>query len=601
MTPVRRHIIPMRHRCVPRLASLCGFVLLATVASVDVAAQGAAPAVAVFPLPGSRYNRPETQITFRGIAPGAIRHVTVTGSRTGMHKGRVEADSDFHGASFVPNTPFKAGETVTVRTRLTILGVGKGRFSFKIGNVLPLITCAPLGGIPRAGPGDLQGFHSRPDLHPAAVTITDDSTPTSDGDIFLGPQDGPVQNGPMILDPHGQLIWFLPSPVRKSAYANDFRVQDLHGQDVLSWWQGCRANGLGRGVGLIFNRHYRHVMTVRAGNGLSEDSHALLVTPQGDAYITANSPVRLPSIRVPTIDWVVQEIDLRTGLVLFEWHALDHVPLSASIFSARSARGLYDPYHLNSISLDPSGNLLLSMRNTSAMYLIDHRTGRVIWTLGGKYSSFRMGQGTSTWEQHDAVLQPDGSLTVFDNGGGFPFVHPQSRGMREQLDTRGMTTTLVREYDHTPRLSVVVEGGVQLLPDGAVFIGWGAQHYFSEYDAAGKQIFDGHFNDPIASYRAYRFQWNGQPTAPPDLAVAARPRGSTEVYASWNGATDVSAWRVLAGSAPSKLRAVGDAPRTGFETGILVHATARFFAVQALDADGRVLATSRSLEKRGRR
>ena len=310
-------------------------------------------------------------------------------------------------------------------------------------------------------------------------------------------------------------------------FVNDFRVQDLYGQPVLTWWQGVRNTGLGesRGVGVIVNRRYRRIATVRAANGLDAGSHEFLVTSQGDAYITASSPVRLPVSRNPTIDSVVQEIDIKTGLVLFEWHALDHVPLSASWVSAASAGGSFDPYHVNSISLDRDGNLLVSMRNTSAVYEIDHRSGRVLWTLGGKRSSFKMGQGTRTFYQHDAVRQPDGTITIFDNGGGPPFMHPQARGIRERLDVGKMTATLVAQYTHSPRLYASVEGGVQVLPDGNVFIGWGAQHFFSEYSPSGQQIFDAQFKSPIASYRAYRFVWDGQPSTRPAVALSARAGG----------------------------------------------------------------------------
>jgi hypothetical protein len=557
--------------------------------------------VAVFPIPGSHYNRPTTQITFRGVTRGAIGSVFVGGSRSGVHAGRVEADSDGNGASFLPRRPFEVGETVTVDTRLNIIGGRSGRFRFSIGKVAPLIRCAKLGGIPRARPGDLQHFHSRPDLRPVSVSVSADEAPASEGDIFVGPQNGPVQNGPMILDHHGGLIWFLPSPISDATYSNDFRVEDLHGEPVLSWWHGCRNAGIGRGAGAIVDRAYRHLATVKAANGLAEDSHELLVTPQGDAYITAASPVWLHVARPPTIDWVVQEIDLKTRLVLFEWHALDHVPLSASWVSTHSAGPFFDPYHLNSISLAPDGNLLVSMRNTNAEYLIDHRDGHVLWTLGGKQSSFRMGAGTRTWAQHDAVLQPDGTVTIFDNGGGRPFVHPQSRGIRERLDTRNMTATLIQEYDHLPRLSASVEGGLQLLSDGNAFIGWGAEPYLSEYDPAGRQIFDAHFDDPIASYRAFRFAWSGQPATRPALLAAARGRDSTELYASWNGATEVASWRVLAGSSRRGLRLVASTARSGFETAVLVHRSDRWFAVQAVSATGRVLAGSGAVRVAGKR
>ncbi len=72
------------------------------------------------------------------------------------------------------------------------------------------------------------------------------------------------------------------------------------------------------------------------------------------------------------MDAVIEEIDIKTGLVMFEWHALDHVPVSESFFKTNHRGHVYDPYHLNSIALDRDGNLLVSMRNTWAVYKVDH-------------------------------------------------------------------------------------------------------------------------------------------------------------------------------------------------------------------------------------
>jgi hypothetical protein len=261
---------------------------------------------------------------------------------------------------------------------------------------------------------------------------------------------------------------------------------------------------------------------------------------------------------------------------------------------------VFDPYHINSISIAQDGNLILSMRSTSAVYKIDHRSGRVLWTLGGKQSSFTMGPGTPTFFQHDAVAQADGTLTIFDNGGGGPFVHRQSRGIRERLDLHAMTATLVAEYDHSPPLKAAVQGGMQALPDGDVFLGWGPQSFFSECDASNHQIFDAHFTELIVSYRAYRFPWDAQPTTLPALAVSAAGR-IPRLFASWNGATDVSSWRVLAGASARGLRPLATASKTSFETAISVRTGSRYFAVQALDAGGHVLARSRAIELRASR
>ena len=566
-------------------------VFLLVAAAAPSVGQAASAEVAVFPLPGSSYNLPGTQISFRGIAPGQIGPVQVAGSSSGAHSGRLESDSDGLGASFISDQPFDPGETVTVTTQLDLVGAPNGGYSFTIAHTAGLIPPGNLL-LVRARPGGEERFRSRPDLHPPALTVTDDTTPASGGDIFLAPQNGPAQNGPMILDPRGRLVWFWPYPVSRNTLVTDFRVQSLYGEPVLTWWQGNTNLGQGAGEGVVLDRNYQQIATVHAGNGLPMDLHEFLLTPDADAYLVAGSLVRVPGIKQPVLDSVVQEVDLWTGLVLFEWHALDHVPLGDSDFTWRPSQTVVDPYHVNSIALDRAENLIVSMRNTSAVYDIDHRSGRVIWTLGGKHSSFKMGPGTATWGQHDATVQPDGTLTLFDDGAGPPTVHPFSRGIHERLDTGRMTATLVDEYIHSPPLSANFEGSMQQLSDGDVFVGWGQQPYFSEFTPAGKQVFDAHFDLATSSYRAYRFPWSGEPLTLPALAVEPTADGSADVYASWNGATEVTDWQVLSGVSPRALAPSARVPRSGFETQIAVGGSP-YFAVQALSSSGQVLATSK--------
>jgi hypothetical protein len=574
---------------VPRLLGALLAVALALAGAA--AAQAQPPAVAVYPSPGTSYNLPGTQITFRGIAPNAIGTVSVVGSVSGTHGGHIEGDSDGQGGSFLPDTPFTAGETVTVSTGLDVIGGSSGQFSFKIARPSRPITAMPLP-VVSAGSNGLQHFRSRPDLLPPSVTAGSNSAPASEGDIFVAPQFGPSQNGPMILDPKGNLIWFLPFSVSRKLLITDFRVQTYQGQPVLTWFQGYTNHGSGIGQGVIWDTNYKQIATVNAANGLQMDLHELQITSGRNAWIVAVSPVGIGVVpHKPVMDAVVQEIDIKTGLVMFEWHALDHVPLSNSYFTPSSPGFVFDPYHLNSIAFDHD-NPVISMRNTSAVYEVDRNSGKVLWTLGGKASSFRMGTGTSTAFQHAAVLQPDGTITVFDDGGGPPRAHKYSRGVRLSLDTTHMTASLVREYDHSPQIAAQFEGNVQQLSGGDVFMGWGQQPYFSENNGSGKQIFDAHFTVPTSSYRAYRFVWNAQPPTLPALAVAPNADGSTTLYASWNGATDVSAWRVLGGPTPNGLGTIGTANKSGFETPISVHDNAASFAVQALGSSGQVLATS---------
>jgi hypothetical protein len=536
---------------------------------------------------------PGTQVTFRGTTATKLGDVKVVGSRSGEHEGRIEADSDGRGASFLPVKPFRPGETVTVSTRLNVLGVSDGRFHFRVEHPAKPISSGKLS-LAEAVPGGTFRFRSRPDLAPTSVALQKDSAPRDDGDIFVAPQNGPSQDGPMILDHRGGLIWFHPTAVHRQVLTTDFRVSNLHGRKVLTWWQGTTNRGSGRGVGVIYNRHYREVATVHAGNGLDADLHEFLVTNQGDAWMIAASPVSLPGLSRPLIDSVVQEIDIKTGLVLFEWHSLDRVALAESYkYTVGQPGHIFDPYHLNSISLDRARNVIVSMRNTSAIYKIDRRTGRLIWRLGGKRSSFKMGAGTTTGFQHTVVAYPNGTLTIFDNGAGPPKVHPYSRGIRLALNTQTMTATLVQTYDHSPTISANFEGGVQKLAGGETFVGYGQKPYFTQFDAAGQEDFDARFVTDNSSYRAYRFKWNGKPHGPPAVA-AARSGALVTVWASWNGATGVARWRVLAGPRRGSLRPATVVTRRGFETAASIAAT-RYVAVEALGAEGRVLSRSRAI------
>ena len=549
----------------------------------------AQPAVAVFPSPNTTSALPQTQITFRGIPASQIGSVTVVGSSSGAHSGTIEADSDGQGGSFIPSAPFTAGETVTVTTGLSVTGGTNGSFHFGIAVPFGSINPMNLPLVP-AGSNGVQHFVSRTDLQPASITINKRSSSAYGADIFLTPQYGPVQNGPMILDPSGNLIWFQPLPANQ--LATDFRVQQLNGQPVLTWWQGYTNNGSGRGEGVIYNSSYQQIATVQAANGLQGmDLHEFLVTPQGDAYIVGVSPVHYAGMTRPLMDGVVQEIDIKTGLVLFEWHALDHVPITESFFKKNAPGYVYDPYHLNSVSLDTDGNLIISMRNTWAVYKVDHQTGAVIWTLGSNQTSFKMGPGTQTAFQHDVIVQPDGTFTMFDDGGGPPTVH-QARAVQLAVNETSKTVTLVKQHEHSPGLDTNFEGGAQALPGGDLFVGWGQQPYFSEFNAAGQLVFDARFTSNTSSYRAYKFAWSGQPTTPPAIAAAPNNDGTTEVWTSWNGATAVSSWRLLAGSSPSKLATLSTAPKRGFEMAVSAPTGMGVFEVQALDADGNVLSSS---------
>jgi hypothetical protein len=245
----------------------------------------------------------------------------------------------------------------------------------------------------------------------------------------------------------------------------------------------------------------------------------------------------------------------------------------------------YNYFHINSIDEDADGNLIISGRNTWSAYKVNRHTARTMWVLGGRHSSFSMGPGTQFAWQHDVRVRGRGDkiVTVFDDG-GFPFVH-NARGLTLRLDL-----TRARQDNHVPPLRPLFEGNMQRLPNGHDFIGWGQAPYFSEFDGSGHMIFDARFVDQNVTYRAWRFPWFAKPQTPPDIATRARANRMT-VWVSWNGATSVARWRLLAGPGRTSLRAVRVVRKQNFETAITMRLH-QYVAVEALNAAGRVIGRS---------
>jgi hypothetical protein len=351
---------------------------------------------------------------------------------------------------------------------------------------------------------------------------------------------------------------------------------------------------------VICDTAYRRIVELQVGNGFpGGDVHEFLLTPHGTALVIIYHPVRwnLSSIRGAingiVLDGIVQEIEIETGRVLFEWHSLDHIDIDETYHALPKEFGQpLDYIHVNSVGTDDDDNLIICGRHTNAIYKVDRSTGEVAWRLNGKRSDFRMGPGTPFAYQHDARMQPNGQVTLFDNAESDPDVGGTSRGVVIDLNMDAMRATLAREYIHPTEILAVSQGNMQVLPNGNVFVGWGSAPVFSEFGPEGDLRFNGRFPVGVMSYRAYRMPWNGRPDAPPDIAVEAGSDGSVTVFVSWNGATDVVEWRVLGGPSVHELAALKSAPRTGFETSIEIETTATYVIVEALDRMKRVMGTS---------
>ena len=171
-------------------------------------------------------------------------------------------------------------------------------------------------------------------------------------------------------------------------------------------------------------------------------------------------------------------------------------------------------------------------------------------------------------------------------------MHEESRGILVGLDEQKMGAKLVREYTFPEKLISTSQGNMQSLPNSNVLIGWGSQPFITEFSHDGQPLLEAHFPPDGESYRAFRFPWSGHPIEDPAVAVEQLSDEKVKLYASWNGATEVATWEVLAGPGAGRLGSVGAVPRDGFETVMLVRSSHSYFAVRAKEHSGRVLGTS---------
>jgi hypothetical protein len=444
-------------------------------------------------------------------------------------------------------------------------------------------------------------FVSAPHLHPPRLQVLARRAGLARGDflvanvaITVSPGARPVgQAGPMILDSRARPIWFR-AVSKHAGEILDFEQETYLGKPVLLWVQGHKL--------VVVNQHYRTVATLRGRAPWSIDGHDAQIVG-GDVWVTVARPVGDQNLTVyggprrgVVDDSGVQEYDLATGQLIRTWDALKNIPLAAS--EQPWIHGPWDAYHLNAVQPLPDGDLLISMRDTSAVYLLDPATSHVVWTLGGRRSTFTFGPGARFAWQHDAKLvQPEQggegtqvALTLFNDDCCVmtPAMQPgrpsgPSEGMVLDLNTGTHRAALVAAYRPGPPGHSVFLGSTQLLPGGNALVGWGSDPYFSEFSPSGRRLLNVRWPGTDQSYRTlFTDTWVGTPYYPPWGAV----RGRT-VYASWNGATLVARWEVLGGG-----KIVATRRRTGFETAIRLPRSYAGYRVRALSAHGTPLGTS---------
>ncbi len=463
-------------------------------------------------------------------------------------------------------------------------------------------------------------YRSAPGLHPPIIRAASRATggTPAPGYILTGnfydltkpPMTG--QSGPLMLDNSLQPVWFRPVPT--NVVASNLDEQTYRGQPVLTWWQGVVTNTgqTSSGKYVVVNQHYQTVATLQGTGGWVLTLHTMVIDGD-DAWVTANKnvPMNLSKwggvYNGTLVDSAVQEYNLSTGKLVRSWDAYKHIGLDDS-HSLPPGNGFpWDAYHVNSIDVLGNNAVLVSMRDTWGVYKINTTSGKIDWTLGGNHSDFKFGQNAEFKYQHDVTLLPNNELSIFDDhccflesGGTYLAPTGPSRAEVLKLDLASHTATLVSQYRHHDEdgrqgTDASYMGSAELLPNGNVFVGYGNLPFFAEYTRSGQLVMDALFPGSDLSYRAIKIpptQWVGLPLSPPS-AAARQSGGKTTVYASWNGATRVTSWRVLAGASASQLSVVATRAKAGFETAIAVSQNYADYKVQALDASGKVIGTSR--------
>jgi hypothetical protein len=439
-------------------------------------------------------------------------------------------------------------------------------------------------------------YYESTGLAAPAIRIWQKAKPAS-GHLFVTPS---VEGAfaPVIYDAAGSPLWIGPA----GDSSTDLRVQRYRGEDVLTYWSGREYDGNGRGRGVILDSSYRHVTDVWAVGGLQADMHEFELTDRGTALLTAYPARRgdLTAVGGPVDGWFydchVQEVDIATGKLLLDWRMSDHLAITETYqdigSDGKKPATPFDPFHVNAVSADTEGTLLLSARHTHTIYSIDRSSGAMRWRLGGRKSDFSLSQQAIFAWQHNARRVDATHISMFDNHvppGGTPKASDgDSRGLVLTVDEKARTATVARQYKRAGYAGFAM-GNLQTLDDGHVLVGWGMRNAATEFTASGTPIWEA---DGLGDncYRAFRCAWTAQPKTVP--AVHARPDSSAvRVFMSWNGATEVAAWRVAAGATASALSTVTTVTRTGFETDTTIP-DAAYVQVHALDASGSVLASS---------
>ena len=606
-----------------RLGSMTIFValIIAILPTTDSSGQGKAKE-ALFeylsPLPDAELVSAGTTIAFRpsvevGRAPIETVSVTAVGQRSGPHAGQLILADDKETFIFKPLQTFTDGEMVRVTIEF-----GEGlqqeattsafEYAFYVAPPPPAVKANEMWTV--EGPttrvtDTLQGPSSPPPYHSTSqpyLTAPADlpqfnvtsTAGTGEGYVFLAYYNylhiGQSNTYLLILDNSGEPVFYRSlSPLRA---ALDFKKQP---NGLLTYFNPAPTEA--RFYAL--DETYSIVGSYEAGNGYTTDLHDLQLLSNEHAllmiydYQTVDMSELVPGgdPEATVVGCILQELD-SDGNVVFQWRSWDHISI------LDSNQDLTDSFiryiHCNSIEQDHDGHLLMSSRHLNEVTKINRQTGAIIWRLGGPQNQFTFTNDPGFFYQHDARRLPNGNLTIYDNR--TDQTPEYSRAVEYALDETNMTATRVWEFRNSPDTYAPAMGNHQRLPNGNSLVGWGwsSVPILTEAAPDGTKVFELSAEPTNGSYRAFRFPWEGHPEWPPRLA--ATKNGSTiTLHFSWNGATEVSAYRVYGGRASERMTQLGIVSKDGFEDVFVFNAPEDglySFQVIPIDSHGAAMAYS---------
>lgn len=474
-------------------------LLLASIVLMSVPMLEAQTVQYLSPKPGSLYNMRQTTIiigftdvlTMNYINSASI---TVTGSSSGNHTGRIIPVEGYTRLIFKPDVQFAYNENVLV-TGLN----GQLNFSFQTeqykpegihheeDNLMNLLKRENVYLGPRNG-DDLP-----------QLTIHQYGT-TAEGYLFFSNFQQNITHDSYLMALHNNGTSFFSRLLTARAY--DFKKQP---NNMYTYYEEMCHFYLG------LDQNFNVVDSFFCGNGYTTDLHELQLTEDGGAWLmsydvqTINMSQIIPggAASCSVTGLIVQKIDANKNVV-FQWRSWDHIPITDATHEDLLSTAI-DYIHGNAIETLSDNNILISSRHIDEITKISANTGDIIWRLGGKHNMFTFTNDTMGFShQHCIRYLGNDHYILFDNGNFHS--PPFSRAVEYKLNESDMTATKVWEYRNAPDIFSFAMGSVERLSNGNTLIGWGsAATTISEVNSEGELLYQLSLPAGQMSYRAYRY------------------------------------------------------------------------------------------------